>query len=66
LKPQNILVENLEDAKVKVCDFGISTITRHDDRSTSGSGNFGSPAYAAPEMPDNVTLKVDVFSFGVV
>jgi serine/threonine protein kinase len=58
-------VENWEEGKVKVCDFGLSTVTKKGD--TQVSKEFGSPAYAAPELQtSNHTNKVDVFSFGTL
>eukprot|EP01114_Cavostelium_apophysatum_P017324 TRINITY_DN5120_c0_g1_i1.p1 TRINITY_DN5120_c0_g1~~TRINITY_DN5120_c0_g1_i1.p1 ORF type:complete len:386 (-),score=97.42 TRINITY_DN5120_c0_g1_i1:95-1252(-) len=64
LKPGNILVENIAEAKVKVCDFGLSTI---DQIGEERSITYGTPAYAAPELSSTTsTEKVDVFSFGVI
>jgi Protein kinase domain/PH domain len=66
LKPGNILIENLLHGKVKVCDFGLSAV----QSAVSGEPAkvvYGSPAYAAPELPQpNHTDMVDVFSFAVV
>jgi serine/threonine protein kinase len=60
-------VESLEDAKVKVCDFGLSTITKNKNDNEMTKNTFGSPAYAAPELPTpQHTSKVDVFSFAVM
>lgn len=59
----------MEEAKVKVCDFGLSSITKggKDESETSSTTFHGSPAYAAPELPtENHTNKVDVFSFAVM
>jgi len=67
LKPGNILVENFYDAKVKVCDFGLSTFTQGKNDSQRTANTFGSPAYAAPELPTATHgKKVDVFSFAVI
>jgi serine/threonine protein kinase len=47
------------------CDFGLSTLRKDEKRATVGI--FGSPAYAAPELPTpSHTEKVDVFSFAVM
>eukprot|EP01119_Soliformovum_irregulare_P025245 TRINITY_DN92_c0_g2_i1.p1 TRINITY_DN92_c0_g2~~TRINITY_DN92_c0_g2_i1.p1 ORF type:complete len:736 (+),score=176.03 TRINITY_DN92_c0_g2_i1:89-2296(+) len=67
LKPQNILVETLHDSRVKVCDFGLSGITKAKEDLSMSSRNvlessggyqtdgfipyYGSPGYAAPELP---------------
>lgn len=67
LKPGNILVENLKEAKVKVCDFGLSTITKGKAYQNNNQQQFGSPAYAAPELPiPSHNEKVDIFSFAVI
>eukprot|EP01116_Phalansterium_solitarium_P021490 TRINITY_DN6697_c0_g1_i3.p1 TRINITY_DN6697_c0_g1~~TRINITY_DN6697_c0_g1_i3.p1 ORF type:complete len:344 (+),score=100.77 TRINITY_DN6697_c0_g1_i3:192-1223(+) len=67
LKPGNILVEDLERGKVKVCDFGISKSVYAASPSVTVNTYHGSPAYAAPELPTPThTNRVDVFSFGVL
>eukprot|EP01116_Phalansterium_solitarium_P003438 TRINITY_DN14262_c0_g1_i1.p1 TRINITY_DN14262_c0_g1~~TRINITY_DN14262_c0_g1_i1.p1 ORF type:complete len:692 (-),score=238.55 TRINITY_DN14262_c0_g1_i1:205-2280(-) len=67
LKPGNILVEHWDDAKVKVCDFGLSAVAKAGHSAHVGESIHGSPAYAAPELPTPThTAKVDVFSFGVI
>jgi serine/threonine protein kinase len=73
LKPGNILVEDFDAGKVKVCDFGLSSMTKRSASSKKGEAEgsatdaFGSPAYAAPELPQPThTNKVDVFSFAVI
>jgi len=66
LKSHNLLVD--EYFKVKVCDFGLSTVVkRHLDRSTAMTP-VGTPCWTAPEVLRNerYTEKADVFSFGVV
>lgn len=72
LKPGNILVESLLQARVKVCDFGLSIVPADADAAQEASVAestqvFGSPAYAAPELsrPEH-TNAVDIFSFGIV
>ncbi len=60
-------MESIEEGKVKVCDFGLSTITRNKDDGQMTANTYGSPAYAAPELPTpNHTDKVDVFSFAIM
>jgi len=65
LKPQNILVENWEEGKVKVCDFGLSKVSKPNMEMTANTG--GTPRYAAPELDSkNHTNKVDVYSFAMI
>jgi serine/threonine-protein kinase len=68
LKPANILVEDLEHVKLKVCDFGLSRVKKMNAGAiTETNPTFGTPHYAAPELPkSNNTTKVDVFSFSVM
>eukprot|EP01117_Protostelium_nocturnum_P003390 TRINITY_DN1439_c0_g1_i1.p1 TRINITY_DN1439_c0_g1~~TRINITY_DN1439_c0_g1_i1.p1 ORF type:complete len:623 (-),score=154.90 TRINITY_DN1439_c0_g1_i1:618-2486(-) len=56
LKPGNILVKDINKGDIKICDFGL-TATPH---------AFGTPLYAAPEMPQECTPAVDSFSFGII
>lgn len=59
------MIDKLEDAAIKVCDFGLSTVVKPDAQQTLNT--LGSPAYAAPELPTaQHTNKVDVYSFGIV
>lgn len=69
LKPQNVLIENLEDEspRVKVFDFGIAKISDIDDDSITRSGFIiGTPAYISPEQAKNesVDAKSDIYSLG--
>jgi len=66
LKPSNILIEDMSEARVKICDFGISSIlTFHGSDLLEQSIRVSSPHYAAPELLEpNQTNAVDVFSFG--
>jgi len=69
LKPANILIESLEEGKLKVCDFGISTVVTkgHITPCSEAETSLGSPQYAAPELAqDNHTSKVDIFSFAII
>jgi len=66
LKSHNLLVD--EHFKVKVCDFGLSTmVKRHQDRFTALTP-VGTPCWTAPEVLRNesYTERADVFSYGVV
>jgi len=66
LKSHNLLVD--EHFKVKVCDFGLSTmVKRHLDRFTAMTP-VGTPCWTAPEVLRNelYSERADVFSFGVV
>ncbi len=69
LKPQNVLIENLEDEfpRVKVFDFGIAKISDIDDDSITRSGFIiGTPAYINPEQAKNesVDARSDIYSLG--
>jgi len=63
LKSHNLLVD--ENWKVKVCDFGLSTIVEQASRTMTACGT---PCWTAPEVLRNqrYTEKADVYSFGVV
>jgi len=67
LKPANILIESWEEAKVKVCDFGISKVVKKNEQRPGQSETLGSPQYAAPELgTEHHDNKVDVFSFAII
>lgn len=63
LKSHNLLVD--ENWKVKVCDFGLSTIVEQASRTLTACGT---PCWTAPEVLRNqrYTEKADVYSFGIV
>ncbi|XP_047981899.1 receptor-like kinase TMK4 [Salvia hispanica] len=65
LKPSNILIG--DDMRAKVCDFGLVKQAPNTNQSfeTRLAGTFG---YLAPEYAatGKVTVKVDVYAFGVV
>lgn len=66
LKPANILIENWNEGKLKVCDFGLSRVARKNEEKSEENA-LGSPQYAAPELnSDEHTNKVDVFSFSII
>jgi hypothetical protein len=69
VKPHNLLIDAL--GRVKLCDFGIAALTRHDD--FRGRTNARSTRYASPEEldagddrgePDEVGPPADVYSLG--
>ncbi|KAK9949915.1 hypothetical protein M0R45_005424 [Rubus argutus] len=65
VKPQNILMD--EYMCPKISDFGLAKLLQQDQTRTS-TGIRGTKGYVAPEwhrkMP--VTVKADVYSFGIV
>jgi serine/threonine protein kinase len=66
LKPENILmVDESEDADVKIVDFGLSKIVGPDEKCTDP---FGTLSYVAPEvlLQQPYDKNVDVWSLGVV
>lgn len=64
LKPSNILIEKLEEARIKICDFGLSAAL---ENSHMVEPTHGTAMYAAPEIGDpNQSFKVDVYSFGMM
>jgi len=61
--PGNVLVENLEEAKLRLCDFGLSVAINKVKLESMHS----SPTYEAPELSSsNYNRKVDVYSFGIL
>lgn len=66
LKPENLLYENLsEDSKLKISDFGLSTILSSEVDMTSVCG---SPEYTAPEIlkGERYGKAGDMWSLGVI
>ncbi|XP_058095516.1 G-type lectin S-receptor-like serine/threonine-protein kinase SD2-5 [Magnolia sinica] len=64
IKPQNILLDDNFNAKVS--DFGLSKLMDR-DQSQVQTTMRGTPGYLAPEWQQlRVTLKVDIYSFGIV
>jgi len=63
LKSHNLLVD--ENWKVKVCDFGLSTIVEQASHTMTACGT---PCWTAPEVLRNqrYSEKADVYSFGIV
>ena len=64
IKPHNILLD--ENFNAKVSDFGLSTLIDRDESQVL-TNMRGTPGYLAPEWKElRVTVKVDVYSFGIV
>lgn len=65
VKPHNILMDEL--GNTKICDFGLAKLLKVDQTNTYTAVR-GTRGYVAPEwyrkLP--VTVKVDVYSFGIV
>jgi serine/threonine protein kinase len=70
IKPENVLVAL--DGRVKVADFGLAKILRHDDLGNGSTRTglvMGTPRYMAPERfdrPDSVDHRCDIYALGVV
>ncbi|KAM7469714.1 hypothetical protein LguiA_007897 [Lonicera macranthoides] len=65
IKPQNILLDG--DFNVKISDFGLAKLIDR-DKSQVLTVLKGTPGYVAPELfsGTNISVKADVFSFGIV
>ncbi|CAK7355082.1 unnamed protein product [Dovyalis caffra] len=65
IKPQNILIDKYRCPKVS--DFGLAKLLKPDQTNTF-TGIRGTRGYVAPEWHRNmpVTVKADVYSFGVM
>ncbi|GLJ47669.1 hypothetical protein SUGI_1006800 [Cryptomeria japonica] len=66
IKPQNILLD--EKYNPKISDFGLAKLMKAEHTRTFTAGARGTKGYMAPEWHRNVavTVKVDVYSFGVM
>ena len=65
IKPQNILIDNNRCAKIS--DFGLAKLLMPDQTKTF-TGIRGTRGYVAPEWHKRlpITVKADVYSFGIV
>ncbi|XP_057475014.1 G-type lectin S-receptor-like serine/threonine-protein kinase SD2-5 [Actinidia eriantha] len=64
IKPQNILLD--ENFNAKISDFGLSKLVDRNDSQVLITLR-GTPGYIAPECGQSkITVKVDVYSFGIV
>ncbi|XP_015881296.3 G-type lectin S-receptor-like serine/threonine-protein kinase SD2-5 [Ziziphus jujuba] len=64
IKPHNILLDEYFNAKIS--DFGLSTLIDRNESQVLTTLR-GTPGYLAPEWQQlKVTVKVDVYSFGIV
>ncbi|XXG46260.1 hypothetical protein AAC387_Pa02g1150 [Persea americana] len=65
IKPHNILLDDCFVARIS--DFGLAKLLKTDQTRTS-TGIRGTRGYLAPEWFKNlsITVKVDVYSFGIV
>ena len=61
IRPSNILMSI--DGIPKICDFGkaISSLTVNEERDTSRIDPF-----SAPECPESITVKSDIYAFGLL
>lgn len=73
LKPSNLMVLNDELTRLKILDFGISSVRTQPmgptmTRLTLTHELVGTPAYAAPEQlrGDTPTAKTDLYAWGLV
>ena len=72
LKPDNILVEVLENGRerVRVLDFGIAKILENDDTASGlTQGNLlGTPKYMAPEQVsgEKTDTRADLYALGII
>ncbi|HKX31564.1 MAG TPA: protein kinase, partial [Blastocatellia bacterium] len=74
IKPDNImLIQDEESLRVKVLDFGIARLSEPDatGAKTRAGAVFGTPAYMSPEQAAGLTgeqidLRADVYSLGMV
>lgn len=66
LKSSNILLDN--DQNAKLSDYGLAKLAGKDKMNIVPTRVMGTYGYSAPEYvrTGNLTLKSDVFSFGVV
>jgi tetratricopeptide (TPR) repeat protein len=69
IKPQNLLLEDGDPARVKLLDFGIAHLGGATHPATRTGVGLGTPGYMAPEQARgarDVDERADVFSLGCV
>lgn len=66
LRPQNIMIDAV--GTVKIIDFGSTKVAGISDIHPNNEGIVGTLQYSSPEyfVNDAITLRVDIFSLGVV
>jgi serine/threonine-protein kinase len=66
LKPSNLLVT--AEGKVKLLDFGVSTLISNQHHDEGRGRIFGTPRYAAPEQlrPGPISIGVDIYALGLM
>ncbi|CAF1439361.1 unnamed protein product, partial [Didymodactylos carnosus] len=67
LKPENLLVTN--DDILKICDFGLATLFRHNNIERNLTTYCGTAPYSSPEVWAKIPYRgepVDVWSCGII
>lgn len=66
IKPSNILVEEQENGRAFLCDFGVA-YSRNDDNAFDINEIVGSPVYISPEQARGKKLdaRADIYSMGM-
>jgi len=66
IKPENIFIVNKgKEPSVKILDFGLSEIKKHNNQNISAKGTL---SYIAPEFfldPTKISPKIDLYSLGI-
>jgi calcium-dependent protein kinase len=64
IKPENILLVSQDSFKIKVCDFGLSTVVENEGLKDM----VGTPYYLAPEIlrKEKYNEKCDIWSLGIL
>ena len=66
IKPENIFIINKgKEPYVKILDFGLSEIKKHNNQNISAKGTL---SYIAPEFfldPTKISAKIDLYSLGI-